>query len=146
SHARITGDALELSVQNLPVPLRGKTLEFFPETAEVIETAAPYTQAWKGAVWTARLPLAAQRSASPNPVPGVLADGGRGWRTELRVLGTWPSVMAPATGSPALEAALRDNAQQAHAPTSLSWWTALLGALLGGMLLNLMPCVFPVLA
>jgi DsbC/DsbD-like thiol-disulfide interchange protein len=35
-------------VQGLPVEVRGKTLEFFPETGEVIETAARnWTQGWK---------------------------------------------------------------------------------------------------
>jgi thiol:disulfide interchange protein DsbD len=47
--------------------------------------------------------------------------------------------------SPALEAALRNNAA-APAPASLTLVAALLGALLGGLILNLMPCVFPVLA
>ncbi|TWO64892.1 protein-disulfide reductase [Caenimonas sedimenti] len=146
SHARIDGQALELSVQNLPVQARGKTLQFFPETAEVIETAAPFTQAWKGAVWTARIPLSAQRSASPNPLPVVLADGSQGWRAELKVLGAWPTVAAAATVSPALEAALRGNAAQPQGAPPITLLAALVGALLGGLLLNLMPCVFPVLA
>jgi thiol:disulfide interchange protein/DsbC/DsbD-like thiol-disulfide interchange protein len=147
SHARIDGQALELSVQNLPAAVRGKTLAFFPETAEVIETAAPYTQAWKGAVWTARIPLSPQRSASPDPLPVVLADGDQGWRTELKVLGAWPTAAAPAAVSPALEAALRENAAQpAASGPPITFVAALLGALLGGLLLNLMPCVFPVLA
>lgn len=146
SHARIDGQALEVSVQNLPVAVRGKTLQFFPETAEVIETAAPITQAWKGAVWTARVPLSAQRSASPDPLPVVLAEGNQGWRAELKVLGTWPTVAAPAAVSPALDAALRANAAQPASAPPITFVAALLGALLGGLLLNLMPCVFPVLA
>jgi thiol:disulfide interchange protein/DsbC/DsbD-like thiol-disulfide interchange protein len=148
SHAQIDGTALTLSVQNLPVALRGKPLDFFPETAEVIETAAPWTQEWKGAVWTARVPLAAQRSNSPSVMPVVLGSDGQGWRAELKVLGTWPQVAAAATVSPALDAALRSNAAAASAPpaSDLTLIAALIGALLGGLILNLMPCVFPVLA
>jgi thiol:disulfide interchange protein DsbD len=52
-----------------------------------------------------------------------------------------------ATVSPALQEALRRNADTAPAAAvSASLAAALLGALLGGLILNLMPCVFPVLA
>ncbi|WP_416208563.1 protein-disulfide reductase DsbD family protein [Acidovorax sp.] len=150
SHARIEGSTLQLSVQGLPEALRGKALELFPETPEVIENAAAWTQAWKGAVWTAEVPLSAQRSNSPDPMPVVLAADGQGYRAELKVLGAWPTVAAAATVSPALEAALKANVAGVPASTSsappLTLLAALLGALLGGLILNLMPCVFPVLA
>ena len=147
SRVLIQGNMLDVSVQGLPLELRGKTLEFFPETAEVIETGAKWTQAWNGAAWTARVPLAAQRSGSPGVMPVVLASGGQGWRTELKVLGTWPTVAAATGMSPALEAALRGNAGAPAAPApSLTFLAALFGALLGGLFLNLMPCVFPILA
>ena len=149
SGARIAGNAIELSVQDLPVALRGKTLGFFPETAEVIETAAKWSQEWKGAVWTAKVPLSAQRSASPAVMPVVLVSDGQGYRAELKVVGTWPAVAAATGMSPALEAALKANAggTSAAAPApSLTLIAALVGALLGGLILNLMPCVFPILA
>ena len=157
SSARVQDGALVLRVAGLPAALQGQTLEFFAETASVIETAAPYTQAWEGAVWTARVPLSPQRSASPEPLPVVLAHGGQGWRAELPVAGGWPALAAAATVSPALEAALRANAQLGNSPAPGAaaapaaaplgtWLLALLGALLGGLVLNLMPCVFPVLA
>lgn len=147
STVRVDGNALEVSVQGLPVAVHGKTLEFFPETGEVIETGGAWKQAWNGAAWTARVPLSPQRSASPTVMPIVLAQGGDGWRVEAKVVGRWP-VVAAATGvSPALEQALRNNAAQQQAPVaSLTFGAALLGALLGGLILNLMPCVFPVLA
>ena len=166
SQARITDDnALQISVHGLPVALRGKNLDLFPETGEIIDNAAQWGQAWNGSVWTAKLPLSAQRSASPNLLPVVLAeqagphatgpDTRTGYRAELKVLGTWPPGAAVASVSPALEAALKANAAQAGAPaapaagagaSSLTLTAALLGALLGGLILNLMPCVFPVLA
>ena len=59
SQVLIEGNVLRLSVQGLPVELRGKTLGIFPETPEVIETAATPKQAWNGAQWTASIPLAA---------------------------------------------------------------------------------------
>ncbi|MGV3571330.1 MAG: protein-disulfide reductase DsbD family protein [Ramlibacter sp.] len=149
STARVDGSTLVVSVQGLPVPVRGKTLEFFPETSEVIDPGARWTQAWNGAEWTARVPLSPQRSASPSVMPVVLADGGQGWRAELKVVGAWPATAAPAAVSPALEQALRANAAAAPGAggaASIGFAAALLGALLGGLILNLMPCVFPVLA
>ncbi|HYD75241.1 protein-disulfide reductase DsbD family protein [Ramlibacter sp.] len=145
--ARIADGALEISVQGLPAAVQGKQLEFLPETPEVIETAGAWTQAWDGATWTARVPLSAQRSASPERMPVVLAAGPDGWRTELKVVGAWPAVAAPATVSPALAEALRNNAAATQpAGPGIGLAAALLGALIGGLILNLMPCVFPVLA
>ncbi len=145
-----------LRVAGLPAALQGQKLEVFPETTGVVETAATPEQQWDGAVWTARVPLARDRSEGPEPMPVVLAHGGQGWRMDLPVAGGWPA-MAPLAGmSPALEAALKANAASAasaqalpQAPTSAplaTWLLALAGALLGGLILNLMPCVFPVLA
>ncbi|WP_312792547.1 protein-disulfide reductase DsbD family protein [Diaphorobacter nitroreducens] len=91
----------------------------------------------------------------PAPMPVVLAHGGQGWRAELPVPGGWPAVAALKGMSPALEAALKANAANAAAPAAPAaatpaplgtWLAALAGALLGGLILNLMPCVFPVLA
>ena len=156
----IDGANLQVAVQSLPVNLRGKTLEFFPETADVIHTAAEsgkdWTQRWDGAVWKATVPLSTQRSNSPSVMPMVLVatEGGErtGYRTEATVLGTWPKVAEAAQVSPELQAALKANAAsqlppvQADGGAVTSLLPALLLALLGGLILNLMPCVFPVLA
>ena len=82
--------------------LRGKTLDYFPETPEVIETGAAGTQEWKGSVWRASVPLSGQRSNSPSVMPVVLAAEVNGvrqsYRTELAVHGNWPRVaMLPRT-------------------------------------------------
>ena len=159
--AQVDGDALQVRVAGLPAALRGKTLDLFPETPEVLHNAADGTQQWEGDVWTARIPLAEQRSNSPSTLPVVLAERVQGstprpgYRADLTVQGPWPAVAAKASVSPALEAALKANAALAGsglppaAPSgasSLTLTAALLGALLGGLILNLMPCVFPVLA
>ncbi|MDN4591892.1 protein-disulfide reductase [Xenophilus aerolatus] len=162
----VEGQQLQVRVTGLPAAAVGKTLAFFPETGEVIRNGAvagqDWTQRWSDGVWTATLPLAEQRAASPTTMPIVLAlDGddrraaeaeGRsvGWRAEAPVSGAWPSTAPRATVSPELQAALDSNAAAAAAVpaqvTSAAFWAALLGALVGGLLLNLMPCVFPVLA
>jgi len=162
------GAALKLQVDGLPDGARGKALDAYPEDGEVIRNGAvagkDWTGAWDGAAWTATLPVADQRGASPSAMAWVLAlDGadraqaaaaGRpvAWRIEAPVNGPWPALAAPAAVSPALQAALQQNAAAAAPPAAVvaapgaTFIAALLGALLGGLLLNLMPCVFPVLA
>ncbi len=140
SNVQIDGNAIKLTVQGLPTALRGKTLDFFPETPEVIMTAAPWTQVWNGDVWSARVPLSVERSNSPSVMPVVLAADGQAYRAELKVLGVWSTVPANATLPPA-----PGTASMPAAPP-ITLLAALLGALLGGLILNLMPCVFPVLA
>ena len=159
---RIADSKLALSVAQLPAELRGKTLDLFPETPEVLENGAKlaaasgavWQQAWKGDVWTAVFPISAQRSASPDVMPLVLtADGKTAYRVQAKMEGAWPAVAAAAQVSPELAAALKANAGASAAPVLAggasevtSFLPALLLALLGGMILNLMPCVFPVLA
>lgn len=152
---------LKASVNGLPAAWQGQTLEFLPETPGLIEPGAAWTQAWEGERWTARVPLSAQRSESPTEVPLVLAmanppgEGAApaGVRVLAPVQGAWPAAAAaPAAVTPELQQALDANAARAGAaPASssgapVSLWAALVGALLGGLILNLMPCVFPVLA
>ena len=147
--------AIKVSLTGLPAGLQGKTLAFFPETGNVIEPAANWQQAWQGAVWTAQVPLSAQRTESPAVMPLVVALNSTvqeaAYRIEAPVKGDWPKVAAAAVLPPALEAALKANASSGATPIQtntppLGLWAALLGALIGGLILNLMPCVFPVLA
>lgn len=152
---------LEVSLAGLPVAWRGQPLEFFPETPGLIEPGAAWTQTWDGERWTASVPLSPHRSDSPTAVPLVVAlanppgegPGSPGVRLEAPVQGSWPAAapLPAAAVSDELIAALQENASRAaSAPASsgppITLWAALLGALIGGMILNLMPCVFPVLA
>ena len=151
SAVQVGAQAIQVTLAGLPARLQGKTLDFFPETGSVIEPAGAWQQKWQGPLWTAQLPLSSQRSESPRLMPVVVALDKAAYRIELLVQGEWPAVAAAATVSPALEAALQANAALGAAPTGsnappLTLVAALLGALLGGLILNLMPCVFPVLA
>ena len=145
----IEGRTLKVSVIGLPASLQGQTLDFFPETPEIIETAAQWTQHWQGAVWTAAVPIAKHRSGDPAVMPLVLAAklGGErlGFITQAKVTGPWP-VMAPISPAGATTQSPQPITGSGPANLPSSLWLALLGALLGGLILNLMPCVFPVLA
>ncbi|MGE4527271.1 MAG: protein-disulfide reductase DsbD family protein [Rhodospirillaceae bacterium] len=101
-----------------------RNADFFPDAWGVLDYAAPP----RAAASAGRLSLALSRGPAYAPgqaVSGllVLTDGGGAAR--------WFSV-APLAAAPAAPAA--------------GLWRAVLFALLGGLILNLMPCVFPVLA
>ena len=138
----VDGGSLRLEVGGLPASLRGKQLEVFPETGEVVETAGAWTQAWRGDTWTATLPLSPQRSQSPAEMPIVVTSDGMGWRTEAPVVSGWKTVAAETVEGTASLA----QSEPANTAVGTSLAAALLGALIGGLILNLMPCVFPVLA
>ncbi len=163
ARAQVDGQALTLRVAGLPAAWQGQALNAYAESPEVLETAAlpaatdavrtgaaaqAGTQGWQDGVWTARLPLSGQRSSSPTTLPVVLALGAQSLQVQADVAGTWPALAARATVSPALQVALDSNRAlqgPATAPQG-GWLWSLAAALLGGLILNLMPCVFPVLA
>jgi thiol:disulfide interchange protein len=136
--ARVDKDALHFEVRELPAGVREQQAEVFPEIAGIVDNPAPLRQQWNGDTWTASWPLSAQRSESPASLPLVLRfEGGSNLRVVANLATAWSSDAAstpaepPAPGSP---------------PSQTGFLTALLFALLGGVILNLMPCVFPVLS
>nr|CBA32125.1 hypothetical protein Csp_D30560 [Curvibacter putative symbiont of Hydra magnipapillata] len=153
---------LLLRVNKLPAGWVGKAIQALPETPELLDTPAlPATtdtltsgslqagqQGWDGATWQALVPYSAQRSTSPGQLAWVFSIGKESLRSEAPVTGTWPVVAEFAKVPPALQAALDTNARAAGVPPApaggMVWMV--LAALLGGLILNLMPCVFPVLA
>ncbi len=155
------GSLLRLSVSGLPTQWQGKQLDAFPENADIIETAAKLDQSWANGQWTAAMPLSAQRAAGPPRLAWLVKIAGGqnnpAVRVEANLDGAWPPapIVSPVPVSPALEAALAKNkivaleVDSTLAVTSwlsTAYWLAILGALLGGLVLNLMPCVLPVLA
>ncbi len=157
------GKQISLRLHGLPASWRGQTLSAFPVTANVVHNAAvqgkDWTQSWQGAVWSAQIPVSEERGDSPRSMRWVIAVGPESspkapaFELETPVQGNWPALTqaAPAEISPALAKALAENARAAQRPaasttTALGLTLAILGALVGGLLLNLMPCVFPVLA
>ena len=165
ARAVIEGRQLVLRISGLPADWRGKSLTAMPETPEIIETAhSPEsrdpvasgeaqkvgTQAWsEGAepTWSARLALSDLRSSAPGSLPWVLVSGGKSVRTVAMVEGVWPAPRDPELHSP--QAAVSPTIPPVNADVKTSgsaWLLALASAVLGGLILNLMPCVFPVLA
>lgn len=159
--ARIKADdptQLQWAVTGLPADWQGRALELFPETTGLIAPGSRWAASWDAAPqrqWTATTPLNPFRSESPRSFDVVVALTGladsepapRGLKTRVNFEGEWPPVAKPVEVSPELAAALAASANGTDVDTSLSaWLLALVGAFIGGILLNLMPCVFPVLA
>ena len=170
ARVQLAADGLTLNVAGLPATWHGKAINAFPETPEIVEpAAAPFekdaiasgvaqrhgTQAWQSGVWSAQIPFSLQRSTAPASLPVVLALGTQSVRLEVPIQGKWPTPAETAEANavaPSTQKALYTNtvpASQASGASSANWgafaW-ALAAAVLGGLILNLMPCVFPVLA
>ena len=121
AHFELTAKALRLAIP-LPASASIGTPYFFPATDGPIDYAAPQIFKRQGDTLIAELQ---RRRGDPAVLDGVLAFGdGRG--LELRAV---PGPV-PSGAGPGINAIL----------------LAILGALVGGILLNLMPCVFPILA
>ncbi len=142
--AAVDGQSLMLKVTGLPAAWQGKPVAYFPETPGVTNNAAPVQGQWAGTEWSARVPLDPQRSVSPDTLPAVLVAQGEkaGVAVQMAVTGAWPAA-APA---PAPLPPITSAAPAPAPPPATSLGLALLLALAGGALLNLMPCVFPILS
>lgn len=140
--ASLTDAGLQIEVGGLPADWAGKAIELFPETAGVLDNAAPRQAAWNGNRWTVTVPLSDQRFESPQRMDAVLVPAGSavGSRVGFAIAGSWPK-LAPVAAAPAAAPLPATS----PAP-SLGLVAALLFALIGGAILNLMPCVFPILS
>jgi thiol:disulfide interchange protein/DsbC/DsbD-like thiol-disulfide interchange protein len=151
--ATVQGDQLVLRVAGLPAAWQGQALQLFFELPGLIQTAAAPVARWEtqadGTVWTARVPTDPQRSTAPTLLPVVLTRDGvaAGLALPVALVGAWPAAAAPPPPLPALGDAQVTVGGNSPTPASAAALAgAALLALVGGLLLNLMPCVFPVLS
>ena len=142
--ATIEGDRIRLAFEPA-APIRH--LEFFPLEESRVEPAAAQTLRSEGGASVLFLKAAQPVAADFSRLRGVLvANGGPaasdrgGWAGEIDlplVAGVVPVVAAAPDGA---------AAGAAGPATAVTFWMALAGAFVGGLILNLMPCVFPVLS
>jgi thiol:disulfide interchange protein DsbD len=147
--AAVEDGTLVLRAAGLPAAWQGRAIEFLPETPGLIQNAAVPQAAWQGGTWTARVPLDPQRSEAPRTIPAVLTSAGQtaGLQVQIEVTTPWPAAGAtPATPAALATPDAAPAANPAAPPAALGFGFALLLALAGGALLNLMPCVFPILS
>ena len=145
---RFDAQRLVLQVNGLPAALHGQTLSVFPHAPEVLESAAEQhpraSQSWQDGVWTVRLPLSNLRLNDPKKLGFLLTSGEgsarQGFEVSATISQAWPAVSElPVAKAPVIAPVVSDAG-------ALGFVLALLGAFIGGLILNLMPCVLPVLA
>lgn len=128
----LAGDRIRLGVP-LPADMRLENPHFFAAANHVTAYAAPQVFRRKGDLLIVELARPKAAAASPGELAGVLRLNAAGDGVEIAAMpGTVPSggeLVAPTT-----------------APKPGAFPVLLLGALLGGLLLNVMPCVFPILS
>lgn len=109
---------------------------FFVDEAGTLDHAARQSFAREGGAWAVRLEASDYADGPAERLRGVLvAPDGQTFPGGARAL----EVDAPVT--PAVAAAPAGSGA-----ASLGWWAALGFAFVGGLILNLMPCVFPILS
>ncbi|MEI7497022.1 MAG: thioredoxin family protein, partial [Betaproteobacteria bacterium] len=153
--ARFEGDFLIAAVEGLPANWVGQKLSIFPTEPELLESStdqhALAEQSWQGSTWSVRLPVSTARNNSPSKIGWLLVsqatgESRKGVELVLPVSGAWPSPTAKAY------AVTIDNKVSSSEPPSptgsgaFGFMLALAGAFLGGLILNAMPCVLPILA
>lgn len=133
ARSRVKSNTLMVEVSGLPATLRGKAAQFFAEDEGVIEHAGAVAAKWDEDRLRLEVPVSLQRSASPPHMAAILVFAGQkaGMRVSFDVAGGWPGTEAATAPDTSL---------------STSLWVTALMAFVGGLALNLMPCVFPVLS
>ena len=126
---------------------RAEVIDFFPLAGDLANHAAPQKLAVEGSSLRLSQALSSYFLGPPKQLDGVLVLETGGQRSAYTV-GATPGAVAPVTASTGRTAATKPaKAAPATAVDSEGTLaTALLFALLGGLILNLMPCVFPVLS
>jgi thiol:disulfide interchange protein/DsbC/DsbD-like thiol-disulfide interchange protein len=120
---------------------------FFPYVEGQIEASGVQSLTHQGTDWSMSLPVASQRVGEFRRVAGVLVSGGASAPRALAIDVPLAGTVVAGSTAPALTApALNLTPATGGADTTLSLGTAVFFALVGGLLLNLMPCVFPVLS
>ncbi len=132
--AESTGGTIQLTI---PLNLSGQSVRFLPFEDGIIDDSAPQNQTNN----ILSIQLDPQATTQPANLEGLLLVNGQGYSFSI------PLHQTGDARSPQTEATPQGTTPQADAPsTSLTLLGALFFALLAGLLLNLMPCVLPVLS
>jgi DsbC/DsbD-like thiol-disulfide interchange protein/cytochrome c biogenesis protein CcdA len=127
----ITGKTLRVGIP-LPASVPLTDPHVFIANKQLVAYSATQTFRRVGDTLVAEIPLDEFGDGKADGVSGILAFGDGGGVRFNADLGTVP------TGGEVIAGA--------KAPATPPLWTLILGALAGGLLLNIMPCVFPILS
>jgi thiol:disulfide interchange protein/DsbC/DsbD-like thiol-disulfide interchange protein len=145
--AEVQGSALVITARGLPADWQGKGLRFFGANPGVFNHAQPEQANWDGNTLRLTVALATPRVESPASLEAVLRQGDAALTLPVALPGGWPAAEAVALAPlPTPTPAPAAPGPAAPEAPSVGLLAALALAFLGGLLLNLMPCVFPVLS
>jgi thiol:disulfide interchange protein DsbD len=152
---------VNIQIHGIDPRFEGSSFEVFPEIPDILDAKAElnplFKQYWNKGVWYAVMPINANRSEDPSsvaitliPSKHVNGEKNQAWSVNLQVHGNWPKQI----DSTEIEGLRQSNIVAETTPfqpslDSIDWSITLFSAfaaLLGGLILNLMPCVLPVLA
>lgn len=133
------GETIVVAVEPAGAELDAATLEVFPLPTQVMATARGRVAAADGGGLRIDTPISDAFVELPAQVDLLLVDGAPGARRAVQVIAT-------AATAPLPSAARGGDAGAVGGGDGVGLLAALLFALAGGVLLNLMPCVFPVLS
>jgi thiol:disulfide interchange protein DsbD len=124
-----------------------ESLWFFASDGDVIDHAAEQRPDWDGETLVIRLARSGFARGTPDTLRGVLAtrDASAG-QAGLAVEIAAPIIIAGSSDDPALAQMAEVDGAPSSGDGRSGLGLSLLFAFLGGLLLNLMPCVFPVLS
>ena len=131
--AETTGQTLQL---NLPLNLANPGIHFIPAQDGVIDDSAP--QSLTGNILS--IPLDTQAEKIPDTISGLLLYNGQGYQFSV------PLHNSPQHGNAEAAPTPPAAAQPDASPAQASLFGAVFFAFLAGIILNLMPCVLPVLS
>ncbi|MGN6357482.1 MAG: protein-disulfide reductase DsbD family protein [Novosphingobium sp.] len=130
---QVVGNRIRIGIP-LPASMELAEPHFFPAGEHVADYAAPQVFRRKGDLLVADLARPTDRATDSGTLAGVLRLNQAGDGVEISAApGTVPGDGDPVGGGRA-------------APGTSAFPVLLFGALLGGLLLNVMPCVFPILS
>ena len=140
------GGKLKLAVAGPPLKgMQGRDAYFFPYDSTVIDHAKPQAveRGPQGLTLSIEPGYAFKKGPAPSSLSGVLQTDGRAYEITART-GHLPAAaggLGPVASAPASSAAAGGGTgQELGLPLAVAF------ALLGGLILNLMPCVFPILS
>ena len=166
--AQVAAQGLELELKGLPPAWHGRKLSILPVAPHVLSPSVEPQGQWaRGGAWNGILAFSPQRMEGPAALDFVVAlepsgHGGlpieagaatpagaelpAGILLTAGVRGQWPAVEGGPAASTAPSSAPGSTPAATPPATNPHWWAAAVLALVGGLILNLMPCVFPVLS
>jgi thiol:disulfide interchange protein/DsbC/DsbD-like thiol-disulfide interchange protein len=138
-HYQSSGKTITLKVDTLGSDGVGvRTARFFPANWGQVANASPQKASFAGGALTLKMERGDTGIETGKPLEGLLAlEDASGLRRGF-VVSAEAAPATPGAAAPALD----DAGEMANAGFGI----ALLSALLGGLILNLMPCVFPILS